>query len=149
MTRSKNNPEERPTDQNDQVNKEQDKNAPPNSTPQLEGTPLPGTSNQPPPPPALPVTGEKQASDKAEETETEDKKKKGGWKKTSATAPKTPTVQSQLIALLSRMDEQAELTEELYHMIKPVSQRTPNRRIESSRLASCQSPYHGSRHGRK
>lgn len=97
----------------------------------------------PPPPPAAPgasgvlpkknTTGHKRSNtadlttrETADEfTDAEDKGKKSSRRKSQAA--RQPTLQSQMTALMERMDRQAERTDEIYSMVRPPALSTPER----------------------
>lgn len=78
-------------------------------------------------------TNDASARDTADEyTDVDEKGKKG---KRKSQAPRNPTLQAQMTALMERMDRQAQRTDQIYSMIRPNTperQRPPSRSTENS-----------------
>lgn len=83
-----------------------------------------------------------------EEAETSDKTKKGGRKKSSS-APKPPTLQAQMAALLQKVDNQAARTDQLYSMIQSQQNLPDGRVTQASRQSTSQSRSTGHKSSRK
>lgn len=74
----------------------------------------------------------------------DDKKKKGPPRKRTQSA-KNPTIQSQLAELMSKLDQQAARTDELYTLVRPAPQTTPRRRHDQPYTVRRHTPIMNSR----
>lgn len=79
--------------------------------------------------------------------EGDDKKKKGTTKKRTQSA-KNPTVQSQLAELMTKLDQQAARTDELYSLVRPAPQTTPLYRHDQPPTSRRHTAIHAGRHAR-